>query len=70
MDSSVQTREGFALKEQKPRDKFFENRKLAGRFFTKEENLEKAKVTVINQTLAKNCSIRAAPSTATSGSTA
>ncbi len=53
VDSSVQTREGFALEEQKPRDKFFENRKLTGRFFTKEENLNKAKVAVINQTLAK-----------------
>ena len=53
VDSSVQTREGFALEEQKPRDKFFENRKLTGRFFTRAENLEKAKVAVINQTLAK-----------------
>jgi macrolide transport system ATP-binding/permease protein len=52
VDSSVQTREGFAQEEQKPRDKFFENRKMTGRFFTKEENLNKAKVAVINQTLA------------------
>ena len=53
IDSSVQTREGFALEEQQPRDKFFENRKMTGRFFTKEENLNKAKVAVINQALAK-----------------
>jgi len=53
VDSSVQTREGFAAEEQLPRDKFFENRKMTGRFFTKEDNLNKAKVAVINQTLAK-----------------
>ncbi len=53
VDSSVQTREGFAPEEQKPRDIFFENRKLTGRFFTKAENLSKDKVAVINQTLAK-----------------
>ena len=53
VDSSVQTREGFAPEEQKPRNKFFENRKMTGRFFTRTENLDKAKVAVINQTLAK-----------------
>ncbi len=53
VDSSVQTREGFAPEEQQPRDKFFENRKMTGRFFTKEENLDKVKAAVINQTLAK-----------------
>ncbi|OIN99091.1 MAG: hypothetical protein AUJ51_13580 [Elusimicrobia bacterium CG1_02_56_21] len=53
VDSSIQSREGFTPEEQKPRDKFFENRKLTGRFFTKTENLNKARVAVINQTLAK-----------------
>jgi macrolide transport system ATP-binding/permease protein len=53
LDSSVRSHEGFDLAEQKPRDKFFENRKLTGRFFTKAENLAKARVTVINRTLAK-----------------
>jgi len=53
VDSSVQSREGYTTEEQKPRDKFFENRKLTGRFFTKAENLNKARVAVINQTLAK-----------------
>ena len=53
VDAQVQTREGFPLEAQKPRDKFFENRKLTGRFFTPEENLDRARVTVINQALAK-----------------
>ncbi|HAH33148.1 MAG TPA: MacB family efflux pump subunit [Elusimicrobia bacterium] len=53
VDSSVQSSEGYTTEEQKPRDKFFENRKLTGRFFTKAENLNKARVVVINQTLAK-----------------
>lgn len=53
VDSSVQSREGFDLAEQQPRDKFFENRKMTGRFFTRAENLAKARVAVINQTLAK-----------------
>jgi macrolide transport system ATP-binding/permease protein len=53
VDSSVQSREGYDPEEQKPRDKFFENRKLTGRFFTRTENLNKARVAVINQTLAK-----------------
>jgi len=53
VDSSVQSREGYTPEEQQPRDKFFENRKLTGRFFTKAENLNKARVVVINQTLAK-----------------
>ena len=54
VDSSVQSREGYTMEEQKPRDKFFENRKLTGRFFTKAENLNKARVAVISQTLAKS----------------
>jgi macrolide transport system ATP-binding/permease protein len=53
VDSSVQSREGYSTEEQLPRDKFFENRKMTGRFFTRDENLAKAKVVVINQTLAK-----------------
>ncbi len=53
ISSGVQSREGFDLAEQKPRDKFFENRKMTGRFFTKEENLAKARVAVLNRTLAK-----------------
>ena len=53
VDSSVQSHEGYAPEEQKPRDKFFENRKLTGRFFTRTENLNKARLAVINQTLAK-----------------
>lgn len=53
IDSSVQSREGFTLEEQKPRDKFFENRKMTGRFFTRTENENKARLVVINQTLAK-----------------
>ena len=53
VDSSVQSSEGYDLDEQKPHDKFFENRKLTGRFFTRPENLDKARVAVINQTLAK-----------------
>jgi len=53
VDSSVQSREGYTQEEQQPRDKFFENRKLTGRFFTRAENLNKARVAVINQTLAK-----------------
>ncbi|MCM2267406.1 MAG: ABC transporter permease [Elusimicrobiales bacterium] len=53
VDTSVQTREGFQPEEQKPRDKFFENRKLTGRFFTRAENLGRERVAVINSTLAK-----------------
>ena len=53
VDSRVQTREGFSFEQQKPRDKFFENRKLTGRFFTPAENLDRARVAVINQALAK-----------------
>ncbi|MDD5210275.1 MAG: ABC transporter permease [Elusimicrobiales bacterium] len=53
VESSVQSREGYTQEEQLPRDKFFENRKLTGRFFTRTENLNKARVVVINQTLAK-----------------
>ncbi len=53
VDSSVQTSEGYSLQEQKLRDKFFENRKMTGRFFTRAESLDKARVVVINQTLSK-----------------
>ena len=53
VDSRIQTREGFTFEEQKPRDKFFENRKMTGRFFTPAENLDRARVAVINQALAK-----------------
>jgi len=53
MQASVNTREGFEPEEQKPRDKFFENRKMTGRFFTRAENMNRARVAVINQSLAK-----------------
>jgi putative ABC transport system permease protein len=49
----VHSREGFTTEEQKARTNFFENRELAGRFFTKAENLGRARVAVINQALAK-----------------
>ncbi|MCX5786681.1 MAG: ABC transporter permease [Elusimicrobia bacterium] len=53
VDASIQSSEGFTLEAQKSKKKFFENRSLEGRFFTPAENLNRARVAVINQTLAK-----------------
>ena len=52
LDASIQSREGFTLEAQKSKKNIFENRKLEGRFFTPDENSNRARVAVINQTLA------------------
>jgi len=52
-EANVQSREGFAPAEQAARPDYFENRKVTGRFFTKAENLGRARTAVINQALAK-----------------
>ncbi len=53
VDADIQSREGYTLEAQKAKKKIFENRGLEGRFFTPAENLGRARVAVINQTLAK-----------------
>ncbi|MDT8285638.1 MAG: ABC transporter permease [Elusimicrobiales bacterium] len=53
VESTVNTHEGFALKDQVPPGGYFQNRAVAGRFFTKAENLSRARVAVINHALAK-----------------
>jgi len=53
VDADIQSREGFTPEAQKAKKKIFENRNLQGRFFTPAENLSRARVAVINQTLAK-----------------
>jgi len=52
VNASVQSREGFTLEAQKAKKNIFENRKLEGRFFTPAENASRARVAVINRTLA------------------
>jgi macrolide transport system ATP-binding/permease protein len=51
--STVHSREGYDPAEQKAKPDFFENRKVSGRFFTRAENLNRARVAVINKALAK-----------------
>ncbi|MEI7481469.1 MAG: ABC transporter permease [Elusimicrobiota bacterium] len=53
VDADIQSREGFTPEAQKAKKKIFENRNLQGRFFTPAENISRARVVVINQTLAK-----------------
>jgi len=53
VETSVQSREGYDPAEQAAKKDFFENRKVAGRFFTRAENLNRARTAVINQALAK-----------------
>ncbi len=53
VDANIQSSEGFTLETQKSNKKFFNNRSVEGRFFTPAENLSRARVAVINQTLAK-----------------
>ncbi|MFA6433423.1 MAG: ABC transporter permease [Elusimicrobiales bacterium] len=53
VDADLQSREGFTPEAQKANKKIFENRALEGRFFTPAENLGRARVAVINRTLAK-----------------
>jgi macrolide transport system ATP-binding/permease protein len=53
VDASVQSREGWTEKDRKINKNLLNNRKLTGRFFTKEEDTKKARVAVINQALAK-----------------
>lgn len=53
VDTGIESYEGFTFEEQKKKRTFFENRKLTGRFFTPAENLGRARLAVINQTLAK-----------------
>ena len=52
-NANIYTNEGYEPEEQKPRDKFFGNRKMTGRFFTRAENMQRARVAVVNQTLAR-----------------
>ncbi|MBU2573243.1 MAG: ABC transporter permease [Elusimicrobia bacterium] len=52
VDARVQSREGFTLEAQRAKKNIFENRELKGRFFTPADNLSRARVVVINQTLA------------------
>ncbi|MDQ7772149.1 MAG: ABC transporter permease [Elusimicrobiales bacterium] len=53
VDSTVNTHEGFELMDQVPPGGYFQNRAVAGRFFTKAENGSRARVAVINHALAK-----------------
>ncbi|HNT98371.1 MAG TPA: ABC transporter permease, partial [Elusimicrobiales bacterium] len=53
VDATINTHEGFELKDQVPPGGYFQNRKVAGRFFTPAENLARARVAVINHALAK-----------------
>ena len=52
-EANVQSREGFDPAEQAAKPDYFENRKVTGRFFTRAENLGRARTAVINQALAK-----------------
>lgn len=53
VDASIQSREGFTLEAQKAKKNIFDSRGLEGRFFTPAENLSRARVAVINRTLAE-----------------
>ncbi|HOI43140.1 MAG TPA: ABC transporter permease, partial [Elusimicrobiales bacterium] len=53
VDSTINTHEGFELEDQVPPGGYFQNRRVAGRFFTPAENLSRARVAVINHALAK-----------------
>ncbi|OGR63236.1 MAG: hypothetical protein A2X31_11055 [Elusimicrobia bacterium GWB2_63_22] len=53
VESTVNSREGYDPAEQKAKRDYFENRKVEGRFFTRGENLNRARVAVINKALAK-----------------
>jgi macrolide transport system ATP-binding/permease protein len=53
VDAHARTSEGFTLEAQRANRNFFENKRVEGRFFTPAENLSRARVAVINQTLAK-----------------
>jgi len=52
LEADIGSREGYTREEQKNRKNFFDNRELEGRFFTPEENLGRARVAVINRTMA------------------
>ncbi|MDA8244807.1 MAG: ABC transporter permease [Elusimicrobia bacterium] len=53
VEAAVNSREGYSPEEQKADPLCFENRKVQGRFFTRAENLDRARVAVINRSLAK-----------------
>ncbi|HBW22521.1 MAG TPA: hypothetical protein DEF68_03975 [Elusimicrobia bacterium] len=53
VDAGIESHEGFTFEEQKNKKNFFDNVNVTGRFFTPAENLNRARVAVINQTLAK-----------------
>jgi macrolide transport system ATP-binding/permease protein len=53
VETTVHSREGYDPAEQRARPDYFENRKVSGRFFTRAENLNRARTAVINQALAK-----------------
>ena len=53
VEATVNSREGYSPAEQKANPLCFENRNVQGRFFTKAENLNRARVAVINKSLAK-----------------
>ena len=53
VNTSIESYEGFTFEEQKNKKNLFENRNITGRFFTPAENFNRARVVVINQTLAK-----------------
>ena len=53
VDATINSSEGFTLEAQKAKKNFFQNQNLQGRFFTPSENMNRARVAVINQTLAK-----------------
>lgn len=53
VETAVHSREGFSPEEQGARTGYFENRKVNGRFFTRSENLRRARTAVINKKLAE-----------------
>ncbi len=53
VDASVQSMEGWTPEDRKKNKYLLDNRKIIGRFFTKEEENAMAKVVVINQALSK-----------------
>jgi len=53
VDATINSSEGYTLEVQKTKKNFFQNQGIQGRFFTPAENLSRARVAVINQTLAK-----------------
>jgi macrolide transport system ATP-binding/permease protein len=52
LDARISSEEGIPMEIQKAKKNFYENRKVAGRFFTPAEDAGRARVAVINKTLA------------------